>query len=409
MRDVCLITVDCWRDDSLSAMSFLDRVSGEWERRTAVTASAATHGAFPALLGGGYELDIYDEDHTVRPDVSTVADVFSEAGYATAGIVASNPFCSRWGKRFDHFENDGLTGDSDSLTHGESALSKVGRLLTFQKRIPATEALASARQWWLDADEPRFLWVHLMEPHEPFYPGFERGFRAGPLRSYLSCVSYAKRRENIPGWMQRKIRTLYDACVQQLDEALAPFLRWLPDETVTVITGDHGEEFDHGVFEHARMYNETVRVPYLTNEPACAPPAACVRQIDIPSAILESVGLSTPEEWEGRRPEYETMPITLSMNTSPQRDRTWIAAQDETRKLIKTYDLDGELLDTERYDLSSDPDETGPVSRLSGDAELVDALDSLWDHERFEAWIGTTSRPGLDGTVDERLDQLGYK
>ena len=80
----------------------------------------------------------------------------------------------------------------------------------------------------------------------------------------------------------------------------------LYDETLVVLTSDHGEAFgEHGYRWHAKtLFEELVRVPLIIRRPGEDQPgrriAAPVQLVDIAPTLLDAAGLAIPEELEGQ-------------------------------------------------------------------------------------------------------------
>ncbi|MFH1619923.1 MAG: sulfatase [bacterium] len=105
------------------------------------------------------------------------------------------------------------------------------------------------------------------------------------------------------------LRTLYDAGVFEADMAIGSLYArledlGLADNTLLVITSDHGEEFmEHGQVQHNRLYNEHLHVPLIFVLPGKrigVKPAQIVQSIDITPTILDVVGLPALAGAEGR-------------------------------------------------------------------------------------------------------------
>lgn len=403
-RDVLLVTVDCWRADAPEHMPRLRDLAAEWPRGDAICAGAATNGVFPALLASSDAPAAYDTEGSLRDDVVGLSDVFRDNGYETAGFVASNPFLGKWSKRFDTFWNDGMGADGVEANRDEytffDKLRSLGRL---QSRVTAPEVLQRASQWWEQTDGPRFCWVHLMEPHGPYYPGLQRGLSLGLLRSYLSIVGYSMRGKAVPDWMHRQLRQLHDSCVTLLDEHLSAWLSTF-DSPLVVLTGDHGEEFDHGLYGHSRLYDETVRVPLFANDDGIVSSGELVRQVDIAPRICRTLGLNCPDEWQGNVDGEDSLQCMLSK--TKEHDRIYAGVRSDSQKLIREFDWDGTLLDTETYDLEADPKERDP--NVSVDDELAERLDQFLSRDDVRASLGHGKQTGMDGDVSERLRELGY-
>lgn len=407
MNDVLLITVDCWRNDAINSMPALKAETEDWKFRDLLTAGAATNGVFPAIYASSYPDQVYEAGGSVTDNITTLPSRLSTAGFSTAGFSASNPFLGKWNEVFDTFWNDGMASDLETKNRTESPVSKGWRFLTLEPRVPDADVLEMARNWWLSTPEPRFMHVHLMGPHAPYYPGLATAWRIGPIRSYLSIVGYAKRRENLPPILRKHVKRLYDQCIAHLDEVLSKFLTSLSDDFSIVLTADHGEEFDHGRFGHARLYNETTRCPYLTNDPKLVPSASAIRQVDLAPTILNRVNVSIPDSWEGVSATYNHTPLQPMQNKGTRHGREWFGVHDETRKLIQTFDNGGELLSEELYKLDEDPHEKAPLEDVPNVDETRQAVSAF--KSRFSRDEHGRNSLGLNSDVNQRLRELGYR
>ena len=92
-----------------------------------------------------------------------------------------------------------------------------------------------------------------------------------------------------------------DAEIGRLDDGLAA--RGLVDDTVLVLTADHGEGLgEHGEETHALMvYNSTAHVPLILKAPGLEPKrvGGTVRTTDILPTVCDLLGLETPAEVQG--------------------------------------------------------------------------------------------------------------
>jgi arylsulfatase A-like enzyme len=108
--------------------------------------------------------------------------------------------------------------------------------------------------------------------------------------------------------VQEYVRQRYDEEILLVDDALAYLVsdlksrgRW--DDTILVVTSDHGEEFwDHGGFEHGHtLMGELTRVPLIV---AGAVPNrgrvdAVVEHVDLVQGLLSSAGAERPSGSSG--------------------------------------------------------------------------------------------------------------
>lgn len=422
-RDLVLVTIDCWRHDALERMPDLRARSGagEFSRAEAVCAAPATRGAFGAIFGGRHYPRVYSGFDEVRADVEPLAAVLSDAGYATGGFVGSNPFLSAWDGDFDAFWNDRLETAPDSpvrtrVRQAAETLRDAANFLRFRGRVPAENVVGRAREWYERQSAPRFLWVHLMDAHVPFFPGGRRALRTGPLSVYRSHWRFDRDPESLTDADRRTLRECYERSLGFLDDQLASGLAFLDDDAALALVGDHGEEFDHGAFGHARLYDETVRVPLLTRNVAPVTDGDTVRQIDLAATMLSALDLSVPEEWTGR-PHDGTVRGAFMLNHSPQFEEIYAGLRTEQYKVIRTTDAEtGRLVREECYDLRADPDEQRDLAdgrvdrsedRVQGD--LARRLDDFLDDEELQAGIRERPRDNVSAVVEDRLDALGYK
>jgi arylsulfatase A-like enzyme len=123
---------------------------------------------------------------------------------------------------------------------------------------------------------PFFLFFNFMDGHSLYNPpGQDRVFSRPEDRQtdQTYCLygeKFAPLREHlIPVW-----EALYDDAIISLDRAIYKFWQFLEaqnllDNTVVIITGDHGEHFgEKGHYEHKfSLYNENIWVPMLISYP----------------------------------------------------------------------------------------------------------------------------------------------
>ncbi|MCI0666858.1 MAG: sulfatase-like hydrolase/transferase, partial [Methylococcaceae bacterium] len=103
----------------------------------------------------------------------------------------------------------------------------------------------------------------------------------------------------------------YDGAINYVDAELGRLFRTFRnnnfyDNTLIVLASDHGEEFwDHGGTGHGfTLYEEQLHVPMIIKPPSAFPvttrePDALVGIIDIAPTILDYLGISRPDIYEG--------------------------------------------------------------------------------------------------------------
>jgi hypothetical protein len=416
-RDIILVTVDCWRRDAVQAMPALREATRPWHSGTALCQAAWTDPVVAALLASDYYTAVYDCRGHVAEKVRSLPRVLAENGYSTAAVIGHNPWLAKWAGQFDFFWNDSLGRWDGIWARCRKWGARFGRACRFAAMRPevrAGEVFDRGMRWFRSRSGPRFLWLHLMDAHSPWLPGLGRALREGLLRSYRALIAYRYQKpERLSEASRGRLRRLYWRCIEVLDRALARELPRLPDDALVVLLGDHGEEQEHGLLRHARLYEECTTVPYLIRRPEGLDVpegllTSQVRQIDIAPALLEAVGIEAPAGWKGCA--EGSREFSLSVSCSPPLGRFYAAARTPHWKYIRTYEHPAmKLLGEELYDLDSDPCEERD---LSGEADLADVRAEMAERLAEEirgqgVELGGELRPGVEG-VEDSLRALGY-
>ena len=368
-RSLVLITVDCLRADhcglygySRPTTPFLDSLASEsFVVPAAIVAGAPTYYSLPAILASRMPLALGRDVIGLAPGESTLATVLRESGYATGAFSAANPYISpRFGyeQGFEVFRDflDFETPSTQSAvrpqtTSGDAVRGKLNRSIKrfagalglsrfyneryFQycmgiappaqsmdalRRFPAADVLVEQAQSWLASvgQRPFFLWLHLMDPHSPYYPPNEAfreltGRDVEPNRArYLN--EYWNRADLAPSELSKKrdeVVQLYDAGIGWADRQIGRLVdtlkqRHLWNDCVFALTADHGEEFlEHGGRYHApvRLSEELVRVPLLIRVPEwhrMEVPASPMSHLHLAPTLLEIMGVHAPSAFQGR-------------------------------------------------------------------------------------------------------------
>ncbi len=442
-KSIVLVTVDCLRADHVGFMGyehpttpFLDSLAGEsLVFPAAIVAGAPTYYSFPAILASRYPLALGRDILGLAPEEPTLASVLKQAGYATASFGAGNPYISsRFGYAhgFDTFrdfldeEPAPLSNDNAAVLAGSGWGSRLNRRLQrfnlalgplgfiydelyFQycqrvtpaatsldtlRRFPSADVIVNQACQWLQSigDRPFFLWLHLMDPHSPYYPkedalalmGHEpvTPVRARYLNSYWNRSDLGPRRF---ARHRREIVALYDAGVRWVDSQMANLVAVLRrlghwDKSIFAFTADHGEEFlEHGGRYHppSRLMEELIHVPLLLRVPGNAKKQLTTSPfslLHLSPTLLEAAQLTVPAACEGRSywPEvrqgarYDAVAISecVAGCTNPFRSENRLgprvlSVREERFKLVLHFNPPAERL----YDLLSDPGEQAPLAR----------------------------------------------
>ena len=268
------------------------------------------------------------EVHLDTPD-PTLAEFLASRGYQTAGFSANTNCCNYetgLGRGFAHFEDFPLTPRSllgrtvagnwiltNILYHGHyhdmKWIGLQSRGARDQRSLPRLAAPAAAGSSLLRVPELFRRPRRLTSPR--------RDIRAvsgsGPgLRGITSSCSVTWDANNNPT-LKRDVqlaRDCYDDCIAFLDEQLGRLLdalrgQGLLDNTVVIITSDHGEAFgDHGHFGHSfSLYLDVIGVPLVILAPG-APAGRVVDSPvslrDLPATVVDQLGLSAGSPFPGR-------------------------------------------------------------------------------------------------------------
>lgn len=438
--NVLLVTLDTTRPDRLGCYGYegahtpsIDALAaGAVRFDRAVSTAGLTPMAHGSILTG---LDpqrhglrtFWGPGSDLSPDVPTLAEVLSEEGWDTAAFVSSYPLKPGYGfqRGFDHYDT-GLPDEDDKTVRPEHAgiLWVDGPSIDTQRRADATTDAALA---WLErrgGERPWLCWVHYFDVHDYSLVPPEAWSREHGV-DYADEVS-----RNDPGAREH----LYDLEMRYMDGQLGRLFehlaaRGLEDDTLVVLTADHGQGLSdglrlHGWGKHRLVYEWSVRVPLLVRAPGLAGAVArvedLVRVTDVLPTVLELCGLDVPPGLDGRsllpllrgEPSAPRLAYSESLNVlgdeppmkalPPHCKDNLFALQDGRWKLIFHAN---EPANTELYDLAADPGEQvnlagerlDEVRRLMAELERSGALD-----------LSRLGGPGPDELERARLRELGY-
>lgn len=400
MDDIILCTIDCWRHDSLRHMPETMREVADFDMVDVHCHGSNTAANFTSIFFSDFINNINSENG-FDPEETSLMNILSNMGYSTGSFVSSNPYTDLWSNHFDEYAND--MGDT-GITQKISSLS---RFLRFDPQVSAKKTIESSKEWFESNESPRFLWIHLMTPHEPYYPGFKRALRSGLLRSYWSNLEFRvqdnRTDETLSSVSQNHAQILYNECISQLDTVLSEFINTLGDDATVILMGDHGEGFDHGIYHHATLYDEVVRVPgfihwTLSDLEFDVP----IRQFDISPTIVSCLGQKIPESWRGR-PYTNEKRITQMVDIPDHIPQRYVGARTQDWKVIIKSNQDMSIKKL-AFDINKDPSELKPRDWHSAPEEVRRKAAEL-----KHLIVEEENRIKMDEEVQTRLRELGYK
>jgi arylsulfatase A-like enzyme len=426
-----LISIDCLRADHVGAYGYgrattpnIDRVAADsvvFEEAVATSSwTLPTHmsmltGLPPSLHG------VVGRDHRLGRSVQYLPEFVASAGYEARGIgssvIVSQIFGFERGFHIYRFLEE----------------PRAGQVID--------DALDFVR---LGRGHDQFLFLHLIDPHWPYYPPPPFRERFGERPEDISDLHDMAGRGHSPRNRQEieDVISLYDGEIAYVDQELGRFFEGLKamglyDESLIVITSDHGEAFyEHGHWQHVEsLYEEVVRVPLIVKWPGGSRKdriSTAVSLIGVFTTFLEQAKvsprpMSSPPSLRShlRQTEQSNRDDTIVSEVSwgplgprgswpPPGTSMMISFRREGLKYIATLgepsqsDPNPRILSEELYDLMSDPRERENLSD-NRRAEITSFRKTLRAYLRTARLRGgQPEQVELDPEARRMLESLGY-
>ena len=189
-----------------------------------------------------------------------LSEHLQENGFATGSFIANGYVSDRFGfdQGWDDYSNYIREGGS---TEAKDVFEKAGN--------------------WIEANRGKrfFAYIQTIDPHVPYDPPaddlrlYDPSDYSGQVRPRITGDLLEKAKRRPPEVVfderdKRRIEALHDGEITQHDRFFGAFLErldrlGLSDDTLIVVTSDHGEEFDdHGSWGHGHsIYQELLHVP----------------------------------------------------------------------------------------------------------------------------------------------------
>jgi len=421
-RNLILISIDTLRADHLGCYGYERPTSPAMDAiaeagvvfEDASTTSPWTLPSHASLLTGLYprQHGASAPERALADDAIHLAAWLKRHGFRTAAVVNS-----AWLKR------RGLRKGFDDFVYIPE---------TVGAREPSgvtKSALLRLRHF--DRETPFFLFIHYYDVHsdyrsmreyEQMFVGSYGGRADGSTHQLLA---FLRGKTDLEEEDVRHLRDLYDAGIRQLDDQLAQIFRELRsrgllDETLLVITADHGEEFlEHGGVLHGRThYQEVIRAPLVfagAGVRAGVRVAMPVSLVDVMPTSLALLGVPIPASLDGidlhgtwQAPDSAPAERPLYLDADHRMTAAGRLAEGSRRgvrwgRFKLEHDL--ETRESRLFDLAVDPAERTDVKKAHPEvaARLSDALERYLE----KAPAGRRSEPL---TEEERrlLESLGY-
>ena len=473
--NVIIVLIDTIRCDRLGVYGFegdltpcMDRLAGKGVcfRRTIAPSSwtkpsvaslftglyPGRHGAIGGPNWGNGTSSMLNTDHV------TLAERLHAVGYRTAALVNNPHILSRF--HFDQGFDDFIRPEGDV----EQVLAK------------ALEWIRGKKE-----EDKFFLYLHVMDPHAPYTPPdsfkekygvalpgkgallaregnplgiqlWSRQFNewrpSSPQDSFL--FDYERLRSGLidmypsmdleeisarivldfngkddPALVKRidYLTSIYNGEVAYTDHALGCFLRKLEemgllDETILVVTGDHGEGFlEHGKWGHAEdVHTENVDIPLILVVPG--PDGTfqgsydgLVSLVDLYPTVLEMLGLPLTSNLDGlslwpviREEDQAYLPERPVFSELILQFEEQVAAMLGRKKLVRRSTADG-TVQWFYYDVAKDPGElepTNPEGAGSAARVLKKSIETL----RMNRTLDFDGKVEIGAPSEEEIRQL---
>ncbi|MEM9861061.1 MAG: sulfatase [Myxococcota bacterium] len=275
-RNVLMILIDTLRADKLRPYAPESRVTTPALMRFVEGATVFERGhsqenwtkpSVATLLTGLMPWQHRATQHasTLPRSLDLLPERLKNAGFTTASFICNGFVSDRFGfdQGWDRYRNYIREG----------------------RRTRSEFVAADVLEWLDERDEekPFFLYVHTIDPHVPYRPprdvlaAYGDPDYRGPVNfsrdaTLLEHIKLGQLRLNARD--RDHLEALYDGEISYHDQHFGAILdgleaRGLDDETLVVITSDHGEEFwDHGSVGHGHsVYEELLHVPFFVRMP----------------------------------------------------------------------------------------------------------------------------------------------
>lgn len=440
--NILLITIDTLRADRLSSYGHYRQTSPNLDRLAAAGVRfdraavqwPKTGPSFASMFTSTYPKDngvVLHVGIPVPDDLPVLAEELQQLGYATRAVVANGALATEFGfgRGFERYVESWLNPLPASDAADPNRIDPNGATRVTDLALELVAELAAEGRAAGTEGRPYFLWVHYLDPHFPYAPppAYRDRFQNdehwdGTRKVDITTASTTRQmtgigyKQVLDGRDELDFYTArYDAEIAYADAEVGRLLNGIAEagldqETVTVVSSDHGESLGehHFYFDHGRFAFQTcVRVPLIFHFPDTLEPRVDpepVELLDLSPTLLDLAGASFAQgSWsQGHSlverlrngPGDSTYLAFTEAGHSPKR-RWQRAVQNQRFKLVlapgekASMWLPGKQLTL--YDLQEDPGETEDAGPRHPEvrAELESTL---------RRWLQTAPR----GLVEER-------
>jgi len=358
-------------------------------------------GRYPNELSVGYQT-------TLDSTYPTLAEVLSNQGYVAAGFTGNFIYTTResgLSRGFAHYEDFPITPQLVILNSGlvkqeivhQQAVKDRGFDDVYFGRKTAEKVNHGFLSWLSgrDPQRPFFAFLNYYDGHSPYYQP-----RSFTRRFGQDKPSWNGHLDPVRDWPKAEIEAehdAYDNSIAYIDSQFGLLLdelqqRGLLENTLVIVTADHGEEFyEHGVMSHGwSTYMPALHVPLVISFPLRVPAAKSfgepVTLRDLPATVLDLLGFEDKHVFPG-----SSLSRYWDQTRSPgPKSPVFSVADRETDTLPKEYPimkangyLQSLMMDQyhyikgqdgheELYDFIRDPLETRNLSGSDSERQVLD-------------------------------------
>jgi choline-sulfatase len=240
------------------------------------------------------------ESAVLSKSVAMVSEEMKSRGLTTGAFIANGYISEKFGfkRGWDYYEN----------------------YIREKKPTEAEHVFHKAAEWIDKVRDKRFFaYIHTIDPHVPYSPPedfiklYDSKPYDGPIKPRMSHVQLEEIKKGSLKVSERdkqRIEALYKGEISYHDKYLGSFMQRMADmglleDTLLIITADHGEEFwEHGSVGHGHsIFQELVHVPFVVFWKGVVPAGRRVADnhdhaVIVPT-LMDGLSLDAPDYLEG--------------------------------------------------------------------------------------------------------------
>ncbi len=371
-RHIVVILLDALRADRVGALrggvSLTPNIDSLARRGLSFTrcysASSHTKSSVASIFAGCYPAyhGLLTFDSRLPAGCDTIAKMLAANGWRTFAFV-TNPWLAR--------ERDGVGGFSQGFELYDTIPPVMPHADGIRYYATGGDVVGRLRNIPLDSRDRNFLYIHLMDTHQPWLPCVE----SDELKADISLVNKALTAcESLSAKEHRRMGEIYDGAAAAADAAVGDILAHLdsvlnPGRTLVFVTADHGDCLgEFGRYGHGEILPEVlIRVPLVMAGPGV--PRGATGRIVTNAALYETVRGLVGAKDHDREPILDSLlrpageyPVLAEVMPVADRSITRHAVVwPDVRKTVVTYDGEGSVTEAEEFHLADDPGESRPL------------------------------------------------